>query len=169
MIKPNFLSILAILLLLSACAGLPKNQPPAKVVNTETINVRSDTEPLLEFAEHFVELSPETQKKELSQASQNKQDSNSRIKVAMIYALPSSKLRDTAKAQILLDELMRDKILDKEQKSLVSLLAEYSNDSNKLLLKLRDEQKRGDTLQQQLDELKNIEKTMVDRDKGIRK
>jgi len=169
MSKYNFFALLAIILLLTACAELTKNQPPAKVVNSETVSMHSSTEPLLDFAGNLSDLSLESQKKELAQASQNKQDINSRIKVAMIYALPGSKLRDTAKAQILLDELIRDKNLDKEHKNLVSLLADYTNDSNKLVLRLRDEQKRGDTLQQKLDDLKNIEKTMVDRDQGIRK
>ncbi|HEY8117648.1 MAG TPA: hypothetical protein VIE91_00265 [Methylophilaceae bacterium] len=169
MIKRNHLILLISLLLLNACAEFTKTQSPAKVVNAETVNMHSSNEALLDFAEHFADLSAESQKKELSLASQNKQDINSKIKVAMIYALPGSKLRDTAKAQFLLDELARDKSLDKESRSLVSLLAEYTNDSNRLALKLRDEQKRGDTLQQKLDDLKNIEKTMVDRDQGVRK
>lgn len=171
MIIRNLLLLLATLLLLNACADVPKKQPTAKVVPAETVAIHSNTdiELLLDFAENFVELPLESQKKELAQASQNKQDINSKIKLALIYALPSSKLRDTAKAQILLDELVRDKTLGKAHRSLVSMLDEYMNDSNKLTLKLRDEQKRGDTLQQQLDELKNIEKTMVDRDKGVRK
>jgi len=173
--KHNFLTILAALVLLNACAELPKTQPqpPAKVVNVETVSVPSNTELLLSFAEHFIDLPLESQKKELTQtsqvANQNKQDINSRIKVAMIYALPNSKLRDSGKAQFLLEELIRDKSLDKERKSLVGLMADYTNDTNKLALKARDEQKRGDTLQQQLDDLKNIERTMVDRDQRIRK
>lgn len=169
----NLFTMLAALLLLNACADLTKTQPPARVVNTEPVIVRSNTELLLDFAEHFAELSLESQKKELSltsqAANQNKQDINSRIKVALIYALPNSKLRDSGKAQILLEELNREKNLDKERKSLVSLLTDYTSDSNKLAIKARDEQKRGDTLQQQLDDLKNIEKTMVDRDQGVRK
>lgn len=175
MIRHNFLIMLAALVLLNACAELPKNQPqpPARVVNVETVCAPSNTELLLNFAEHFIDLSLESQKKELTQtsqvANQNKQDINSRIKVAMIYALPNSKLRDSGKAQFLLEELIRDKTVDKERKSLVGLLADYTNDTNKLALKARDEQKRGDTLQQQLDELKNIERTMVDRDQRIRK
>lgn len=171
--RHNLFTMLAALLLLNACVDLTKTQPPARAVNTEPVSVRSNTELLLDFAEHFADLSLESQKKELlltsQTANQNKQDINSRIKVALIYALPNSKLRDSAKAQILLEELNRDKNLDKERKSLVSLLTDYTNDSNKLAVKARDEQKRGDTLQQQLDDLKNIEKTMVDRDQGVRK
>ena len=173
MSRHNFLILVTALVLLNACAELPRNQTPARVANVETVNVPSNTELLLNFAEHFVDLPLESQKKELAQisqaASQNKQDINSRIKVAMMYALPNSKLRDSGKAQILLDELIRDKNLDKDRKSLIGLLADYTNDTNKLAIKARDEQKRGDTLQQQLDDLKNIEKTMGDRDQGVRK
>jgi hypothetical protein len=105
------------------------------------------------------------------------------MKAAIIYAIPASRLRDVNKAQVLLDELIRDKTLDKRRKTLAIILKDYISEnsksvdeSNKLLIennklsqKVRDEQKRADNLQQTLDDLKTIEKTMVDRELGVRK
>jgi len=105
----------------------------------------------------------------LQQNSQNKNDLTSRIKVAMIYALPNSKLRDTNKAQALLDDLARDKYLDGDRKILTLIMRDYIAENNRLGIKARDEQKRADALQQKLDELKNIEKTMLEREQGNRK
>jgi hypothetical protein len=83
----------------------------------------------------------------------------------------------------LLDDLLKEKTLDNERRILATLLRDYLIETNKLAQKMRDEQKRADgsqqkldalqqkndALQQMLDDLKNIEKTMVDRDQGIRK
>lgn len=183
------ISIFALLsvLLLNACASLPKssneNTPPA--ATSATPRLAGDS--LLEYSGRFMELSAEAQKKELAQIneglSQNKSDFNYRMKAAIIYAIPASRLRDVNKAQILLDELIRDKTLDRRRKALAIILKDYMsengksvdesnkllNENNKLTQKVRDEQKRADTLQQTLDDLKTIEKTMVDRELGVRK
>ena len=151
--------------LLSACAQLPESQGRVPVTQSPTIS-RLD---VLDFAESYGELSLEGQKKELQQNSQNKNDLTSRIKVAMIYALPNSKLRDTNKAQALLDDLARDKYLDGDRKILTLIMRDYIAENNRLGIKARDEQKRADALQQKLDELKNIEKTMLEREQGNRK
>lgn len=180
-------------LLLNTCALSPKTGDTAtgntasggavRVIESTTISDQS----LLEYAGSFVGLSADAQKKELTQINQaiaqNKSDLKNRMKAAMIYALPNSRLRDTAKAQNLLDDLLREKTLDNERKVLATLLRDHIIEINKLTQKARDEQKRADSsqqkldalqqkndaLQQMLDDLKNIEKTMVDRDQGIRK
>ena len=124
---------------------------------------------VLDFAENFSELSFEAQKKELLQNSQSRSDLNSRIKVALIYALPSSKLRDTNKAQALLEDLSKDRNLEGDRKIFILIMRDYIAENNKLGSKARDEQKRADTLQQKLDEIKNIEKMMLEREQGNRK
>jgi predicted ribosome quality control (RQC) complex YloA/Tae2 family protein len=105
------------------------------------------------------------------------------MKLAMIYALPNSRLHDSARAQTLLDELLREKLQDSELKTLAILLRDHINENNKLIQKAREEQKRADSAQQKSDasqqkisdlerklqDLKNIEKAMVDRDSGTRK
>jgi len=101
----------------------------------------------------------------------NKYNFDDRTKSAIIYALsPSPEVRDTAKAQTLLDELARDNDPDLERSTLTRILRDnlaetsrISKENNRLNLKMHDEQKRADTLQQKLEELKKIEKTIVDR------
>ncbi len=199
-------------LLLDACALSPKTGDSAtgdsatgKTASSGAVRVIENAaisdQSLLEYASSFVGLSADAQKKELMQINQaiadNKSDLKNRMKAAMIYALPNSRLRDTVKAQNLLDDLLREKTLDNERKILATLLRDHVVEINKLAQKTRDEQKRADSsqlkldalqlkldalqqkldalqqkndaLQQMLDDLKNIEKTMVDRDQGTKK
>lgn len=164
-------TLLLPLCLLSACAQLPgTNSTPGTISQTQAAGNGSTSRlDVLDFAENFSDLSLEAQKRELHQNSQNKNDLTSRIKVAMIYALPASKLRDTNKAQALLDDLSKEKNLDGDRKILTLIMRDYIAENNKLGNKARDEQKRADTLQQKLDELKNIEKMMLEREQGNRK
>lgn len=135
---------------------------------------------LLVYARRFGELSADNQKRELSQVmqalSRNKKDTFNRIKAALIYSLPSSRQRDNARALSLLAELQRDKSLEDDVGALVALLKDFveerqriEDNSAKLSLKARDEQRRADELQQKLDALKNIEKTLIDRGQGTSK
>lgn len=198
--KPIFILVLLPALLLNACTSLPKNSSAPANQPRSSGSPNENTPPtacsatsllagdgLLEYSGRFMELSAEAQKKELAQIneglSQNKSDFNYRMKAAIIYAIPASRLRDVNKAQVLLDELMRDKTLDKRHKTLAIILKDYIsensksvdesnkllNENNKLSQKVRDEQKRADNLQQTLDDLKTIEKTMVDRELGVHK
>lgn len=186
--KPIYILVLLSAMLLNACANLPKNSsesappPAAPSANSPYVD-----DSLLEYSSKFMELSADAQKKELMQIneslSQNKSDFNYRMKAAIIYAIPASRVRDVNKAQVLLDELIRDKTLDKRHKALATILKDYinennksvdegnrlSSENNKLTQKVREEQKRADTLQQRLDDLKTIEKTMADRELGVRK
>jgi hypothetical protein len=177
------------ILLVSACAQLPKGSPPDANANSiRTIdNATNNNQSLLEFAGSFVDLPEEAQKKQALQFNQvltsNKGDLKNKMKLAMIYALPNSKVHDTGRAQTLLDELLREKLLDSELKTMATLLRDHIIESNKLSQKIREEQKRADSAQQKLDasqqkigdlerkllDLKNIEKAMVDRDTGTRK
>lgn len=192
------------LLLLEACAQHPRpsqgntaekgsaGSPPtpgeqAASSPVATMIPAPPGESLLEYAGRFADMSSEMQKKELSQLAQNstrnRNDFNSRMKAALVYALPGSRVRDTGKAQILLDDLLREKTLDSEKRALADILKDLLAENNKYAQKTHDEQKRADTLQQKLeasqqradalqqklDDLKSIEKTMIDRDAGTRK
>lgn len=161
------LSTFLLAILLCACSSLPK---PAE----QTVSPTSQGETALDYAAQFGNLNNDTQKRELQQMSQaSKTSLEARIKLATIYALPSSKLRDNAKAQNLLDELLKEKSLQPSQKNLLMLLRDFVADASKATSKLRDEQKRADaaqskadSLQQKLEELKNIEKAMITRDQA---
>jgi FtsZ-binding cell division protein ZapB len=204
MIRYALLTIASAVLSLNGCAQTPKvqlypaqNDSPKTSQSYDPIYIPSEinikNQGLLEFIGGFIELPIEVQRKELAQIHlsllQNKDDINNRMKIAMIYGFPSSRLRDISKAQILLDDLLHEKTLDNERKTLVILLRYHIYENNKLSQRSREEQKRADTLQQKadtlqekledmqkrsealqkkLDDLKEIEKTMVSRDRGAR-
>jgi hypothetical protein len=142
---------------------------------------------LLKFAGSFAELPEEKQKEQLAQTSQNlalsSSDIESKMKLAIIYALPNSRLHDAAKAQTLLDDILRETNVSDELKALATVFRTHIAESNKLVQKTREEQKRADAsllkldasqqkindLERKLNELKSIEKAMVDRDIKKRK
>lgn len=58
---------------------------------------------------------------------------------------------------------------DKERKALAKQLKETTEENQKLAQKAREEQMRADNLQQKLDELKNIETSIGNREQGTRR
>ncbi len=201
MTTPHYtLSKLLLLLLascLSACVSNSHRPVPATVTEQAPPMVVTEAEPVAkesmsDYVSAMMAASAETQKKELAQltastAKSAQASASTRLKLAALYGLPNSRVRDAAKAMPLLDELLRDAALDSESRVLATLLRDYQLESNRQAQRLRDEQKRGDglqarlnglqstadsaqakadNLQRKLDELKNIEKSMTDR--GLR-
>lgn len=158
-----------------------RTTPAIATGGTDTFDrERHADDELLVYAKRFGELPAENQKKELAQVAQilsrNKKDTFNRIKAALIYGLPNSRLRDNAKALALLTELQRDKTLEDDVGGLVALMKDVvderqrlEDNSTKLNQKVRDEQRRADELQQKLDALKNIDKTMIERGQTLPK
>ena len=183
---------LIVALLLNACAQVAA-KPPSSTTESASAHHEHSGKPevkaetpvvsnnaLLEYAQYFTELPADTQKKEVAILStangKEKLPLLTRSKLAIAYALPSSKTRDSQKAQILLDELLTEKTLSADEKNLFGVLRDFVGENLRLLGRLRDEQKRADTaqtgmmnLQKKLDDLKDIEKTMIDRDQGPKK
>jgi len=179
-----FLTLICASLLLSACAQLPKNTCPEtpksscpetpKNSSPRTFdNQHATGSELLDYALRYSQLSAEAQKKEVTQLTQalaaSKANMNIRMKAALVYGLPASHFRDQAKSRLLLEDLLHEKAIDSDTKALATILQDFLDENAKLLEKNKDEQKRTDSLQQKLDELKNIEKTMGERDQGVRK
>lgn len=137
---------------------------------------------LLYFIDQYSNLAPEMQKKLFAetnqQLSENKNAPFNRLKLASMLTLPSSRMRDNAKAQALLQELLQGNTLTSAEYSLISLLYEYTTDNVKQQQKSREDAKKLEsvqlkyealelktrTLEQKLNELRNIEKTMNERD-----
>jgi hypothetical protein len=138
---------------------------------------------LMAFIENYSNLAPDAQKKVFSTTNQalaeNKSNLVLRTKLAIMLALPTSRLRDPTKAQSLLQDLLREDNLEPQENALLGLLYEYAQDDAKLQQKARDDakklelsqqkndalQQKNDALEQKLNELKNIEKTMTERSK----
>lgn len=142
----------------------------------------SDASEFLNFAESYANLPIDMQKQELANTNQalalNPNDLLHRMKLVMIYGLPSSSLLDTPKAQNLLQQILQENILVNTQLAYAHVLFDYLIAVNKVNKGNKDDQKRADMLQQKnevlqqklesaqqkLDELKNIEKSMGERD-----
>ncbi len=164
---------------------IAKVNPPVKINPTKSV----DAIEFLTFAETFSNLSAELQKKTLLETNEvlafNPNDLLHRMKLVMIYGLPSSSLLDTPKAQILLQQILLEGILENSQLAFSNLLfdqlvainrvSKMSNGEPKRLeilqqknealqFKLEQTQHKLEAAQQKLDELKKIEKSMGERE-----
>ncbi len=176
---PRLFYLTAIMLALAGCAQLPQNsgKGDSHAPVADTYLSRSDFRSILAFSQDFTKLPLEAQRKELTRLNQAAAyNAQSKLMLAMAYGLPDSQLRDAPKALALLDEAAAEKRLDEESLMLAAIMRNYISEMSKSAQKARDEQKRADASQQKLDELqkklddlKNIEKTMVDRDQGVKK
>jgi preprotein translocase subunit SecG len=197
----NLLIIFFIFALLAACVASATKNTSAKNASTkQTSNkpiggvivapsLNNDATDLLSFAEAYGNQSADMQKKTLTATNQalvlNPNDMFNRLKLAMIYGLPSSNFVDTVKAQNLLQQVLQENILENAQLFYAHVLFDYCIAMNKLNKNNREDEKRADSLQQKNDalqqkndalqtkltaaeqklvELKNIEKTMGTRD-----
>jgi hypothetical protein len=173
----------------------PKQAEPKQTNGVKLIPIKTiDASDFLNFAEAYSDLSAEAQKQELQATNQvlarNPNDLLHRFKLVMIYGLPSSNLADTPKAQNLLQQLLQENTLANTQLAFAHVLFDYLIAVNKVGKTNRDDQKRADTLlqknealqqkleasqlkldaaQQKINELKNIEKSMGEREPAPRK
>ena len=148
----------------------PKTSNGIKLVPTEA-NSASE---FLKFAESYADLSAPDQKQALTITNQvlltNPNDLLHRMKLVMIYGLPSSNLADTPKAQNLLQQILQENILLDSQQAFAHVLFDYIVAINKLnknthhndklveqlQLKLESTQQKLEAAQQKVIELKNI-------------
>lgn len=165
--------------------GIDKMSPPVNVNPTKN----ADATEFLTFAETFSTSSADLQKQALIETNRaltlNPNDLLHRMKLVMIYGLPSSSLIDTPKAQNLLQQILQEGILANSQLAFSNLLFDHLVAINKLTKYNNGDPKRLDSLQQKnealqtkldatqqkleaaqqkLDELKKIEKSMGERE-----
>ena len=188
--KNNLFILLCLSLTLSACASqasklsTDKQNAEARPANGVKLipTKNSDASEFLNFAESYANLPIDMQKQELANTNQalalNPNDLLHRMQLVMIYGLPSSSLLDTPKAQNLLQQILQENILVNTQLAYAHVLFDYLIAVNKANKGNKDDQKRAEmlqqknealqqkleTAQQKLDELKNIEKSMGERD-----
>lgn len=154
----------------------------------------NDANEFLIFGDLYSNLPVDAQKQEFTAANlvlaNNPNDLLQRMKLVMIYGLPSSNLFDGPKAQNLLQQLLQENVLSNSQLDFGHLLFDYLIAINKANKNNRDDQKRVESalqknealqvkldatqqkleaVQQQLNELKNIEKSMSERELTPRK
>ncbi len=110
--------------------------------------------------------------RELEQARQSfnraKTDYN-RVQLALLSLLPGTGARDDAKAAALLEPMLKDSSRDRSGNGLrafAALLYNQIAEERKLDDRMKEEQKRADSLQQKLDALKQVEKSLLDREQA---
>jgi hypothetical protein len=182
----RFIVLACSLLLLCACATKSSStktgnnnisESISKIINGK--HERADE--LLAFIESYSNMAPDSQKKAFANTNQalteSKNNLSQRAKLAIMLALPTSRFRDSAKAQALLQDLLREENLEPQENALLGLLYEYALEDSKQLQKNREDakklesaqqkyealQQKYDGLEQKLNDLKNIEKTMNER------
>lgn len=174
----TFLTLCCCLIFTFGCTTKNSELKPSDNNNSGVKLAPANNEHIIElitFCESYSNLTAEAQKKAFAETNsvlaENKNDVVHRIKLAAMLALPSSRLRDNVKAQILLQELLQENNLSAVDSAFTSLLYEYALDNTKQIQKNRDDakkldaaQQKADTLEQKLNDLKNIEKTMSERD-----
>ena len=188
---------------LTACANQAhqpneaiRTHPAIKATTAVKVNPskNSDAVEFLTFAEDFSNLPADAQKQTLLETNQalaiNPNDILHRMKLVMVYGLPSSSFADTAKAQQLLQRILQEDILAHSQLAFANLLFDHlllANKPNKnsngdpkrldslqqkndaLQQKLEATQQKLESAQQKLDELKKIEQSMGEREATPRK
>lgn len=188
------ISLSVLVLSLGACASVA-NKPAEKEYNaTKLLDIKKSeitsskldrVNSLLLFIDRFSNDTLDVQKKSFNETNraltENKSDLTERIKLAIMLSLPSSRLRDTAKAQSLLQELLQESSMNPAESALTSLFYEYVLDDIKQSQKNRDDlkkldlsqqklealQQKYDALDKKLNDLKIIEKTISDRDSKV--
>ena len=161
----------------------PKPSNGIRLAPTEANSARE----FLKFAESYSDLSAPVQKQALTSTHQvllaNPNDLLHRMKLVMIYGLPSSSLQDSPKAQNLLQQILQENILLDLQQAFAHMMFDYlvalnklnksTHHDNKLLeqlqLKLEATQQKLEASQQKVNELKNIEKSMGEREAAPKK
>lgn len=164
--------------LLMACATTSQKTAHGQKIKCADISNACE---FLNFSTQFSSSVLAVQKQVLILTNQslalNPTDTLQRMKLVMIYALPKSQLQDTQKAQNLLQNLLQENILVNTQLSFAQLLLDQLLAYNRLIQKSKDEQKRIENLQlknnnlqlnleateQKIQELRNIEKLMGER------
>lgn len=187
------LSLLLLIVALSACNAMQKKDVVKPIEKKEEKSVAATkvlppSQPaMLDYASIYLKLAASQQKFEfneiLSAMQKDKSNTILRMKLAIMYALPSSRVQDPSKALSIINDLQKSAWVTPDNEQLLALLRDIALASQKEMQKSKEEQKRMDGLQQKnelllqqniqleqkLEALKRIEKTMVDRDQGVKK
>lgn len=155
--------------------------PPPTPVNSGVTLLPAKAEDLPQpilACESFSKADTDGQKKQWAETqqalSQRKQDTLQRIKLACMYALPSSNYKEPGKAHTLLSQLREDATLSSIEKAYINQLYLFNVENIKQQQKIKDEaksldnltqkydalQKKYDAAEQKLIHLKNIEKSL---------
>lgn len=161
---------MAILAFLSGCVAVPENQPTPCPPPSEVV-VSGQMDDMMQYYDSLKKQSPSELARVYDRVKQNfgqnKSDAN-RIRLVLLLTLPSTSFRDIPAALHLLNEWPRDSKHANNLQSFRNLLAallteqqRLSNNLDEASQKLKEEQKRADTLQHQIEAIKSMEKNLI--------
>ncbi len=168
----QILPVITVVLLIG-CSTIPGNQPapsPPSAPPSELI-VTGQMDDMMQYYDSLRKQSPAELAKIHDRVkqnfAQNKSDAN-RIRLVLLLILPNTSFRDIHSALHLLNEGPREpkpaNNLQSFRNLLAALLTEQQRLGNSLdesSQKLKEEQKRVDTLQHQIDAIKSLEKNLI--------
>jgi hypothetical protein len=154
---------------LIGCSAVPEQQPCQCPPMVEPV-VTGQMDDMMQYYESLRKLpAPDLARlheRVRQNFTQNKSDAN-RLRLALLLTLPQTSFRDIPGAVNLLNEWPRDAKPNNLQ-SFRNLLASFLADQQRLSTnmeeasqKLKEEQKRADMLQHQIDALKSMEKNLI--------
>jgi hypothetical protein len=148
---------------------------PSEFAKVEFPSPTNDAETLVQYAAYLRRLNATDLNREHETLKQNVAKSKtdlSRAQLGMIYALPGLALRDDTKALSILEALGKE-ASSSVVRNFALLLLGFVADNKRLdegtqalNTKLKDEQKQSAELQQKLEALKSIEKSLSERDRS---
>jgi len=130
----------------------PPPAPPPVVVDDESRQVAE----LLGYYQRVAQLGPEDQKRELATATQGfnrERTAATRVRLALLYALPGTAFQDDGRAVQLLEPVAGG----------AGTLRSLANLMNAQVSERMKVQKRADQLKDQVEALRAIEKQLIDR------
>lgn len=162
--------------LFTGCAGFEHSAGTCGNCTAASVSTRKDAE-TIETLRYFSRIRG-LQSEELSREHAaailvltKQKTATNRIKLAFLLCLPNANFRDDARASALLAEVLDDKKENVSLGNLAALLIYQISEQKrqderyqKANQSLKDEQKRADQLEQKLDALKNIEKSIIQRE-----
>jgi predicted RNase H-like nuclease (RuvC/YqgF family) len=173
------LAMIPMLFLVTACTSIEHHDPHEEPSHEAVAAVTGDTVPgntvmseideMMEFYDSIRKQSAPDQGRVYEKAkqsfAQNKSDTN-RARLILLLILPNTTFRDVPSALNLLNELRRRDSTSMQgfKTLLTSLLTEQQrlqHHVEELSQKLKDEQKRVETLQSQIDAIKSMEKNLL--------
>jgi len=158
---------------MSACSPKHIKEADSKPSGFARVNhyFEDNVTQILNFHEEYSNQAIDAQKKAFSESSQalsnNKNHLLHRIRMATMLSIPTSHLRDLNKAQPILQELMRDNSLGKQELAYVGLLYEFCLDSAKQQQKLKESNKQLDTLEQKLQALQKKQDALEQKNSAL--
>ena len=167
--KLRFLPVVA-LALVAACSTVVENQKPVGPLPSDLI-VTGQMEDMMQYYDSLRRQPPAELARVYDKVKQNfvqnKSDAN-RTRLVLLLILPNTSFRDITSALYLLNEWPRDAKpitgLQSFRNLLMALLAEQqrlTHNMDELSLKLKEEQKRVEILQKQIEAIKSMEKNLI--------